>query len=101
MRLYACVLLVAVLAGGAPSAYSQELDNRTITCRAFLASGKENMSALIGWLRGYHAGKTGIIPRPLHDTVYGGRLGFYCKQHPDANLIEASEQILAELDRGI
>ena len=56
--------------------------------------------ALISWLRGYHAGKTGIIsfqsPSP-----YGGRLGFYCRQHPDANLIEASEQILADTDRGI
>lgn len=29
----------------------------------------------------------------------GGRLGFYCRQHPDANLIETSEQILGELDR--
>jgi hypothetical protein len=24
----------------------------------------------------------------------------YCKQHPDANLIDASEQILKDLDRG-
>jgi hypothetical protein len=33
--------------------------------------------------------------------AYGGRLGFFCKQHPDTNLIEASEQILTDLDRGI
>jgi hypothetical protein len=58
------------------------------------------MAALINWLRGYHAGKTGIIPYQFPDP-YGGQLGFYCKQHPDANLIEASEQILAVLDRGI
>ena len=27
-----------------------------------LASGQANMAALISWLRGYHAGKTGVIP---------------------------------------
>ncbi len=95
-----CVLLVAVLAAAAPSAHSKEIDNRTITCREFLVSGQANMAALISWLRGYHAGKTGVVPYQAPDA-YGGRLGFYCKQHPDANLIEASERILADLDRGI
>jgi acid stress chaperone HdeB len=92
------VLLTILLA--VPSAHSSEMDNRTITCRAFLASGQANMAALISWLRGYHAGKTGIVPYQSPDP-YGGKLGFYCKQHPDANLIEASEQILTALDRDI
>ena len=47
-----------------------------------------------------HAGKTGVIAYQALDA-YGGRLGFFCKQHPDANLIEASEQILTDLDRSI
>jgi acid stress chaperone HdeB len=100
MRFYAFVLLVAVLGFAVPTAHSKEVNNATITCREFLASGQANMAALISWLRGYHAGKTGVIPYQAPDA-YGGRLGFYCKQHPDANLIEASEQILTELDRGI
>jgi hypothetical protein len=100
MRTYHCVLLATVLASIAPSAHSRELDNARITCGAFLASGRDNMAALIMWLRGYHAGKTGITAHQAPDP-YGGRLGFYCKQHPDANLVEASEQILTDLDRGI
>ena len=68
-RLTFVVIVLAALATGGPSAQSQELDNRTITCREFLASGQANMAALISWLRGYHAGKTGVIPlsiiRPL------------------------------------
>ena len=52
------------------------------------------MAATIMWLRGYHAGKTGVIPS--HSNVpYGGRLGFYCGQHPNARVIDASEQILS------
>lgn len=82
------------------SAYGNELDNGKITCANFLASGQANMAALISWLRGYHAGKTGLIPFQT-PSPYGGRLGFYCKQRPDANLIDASEHILTELDRGL
>jgi acid stress chaperone HdeB len=98
-RLTFVVIVLAALASGGPSAQSKELDNRTITCREFLASGQANMAALISWLRGYHAGKTGVIPQP--PDPYCGRLGFYCKQHPDANLIDASEQILTTIDHGI
>jgi len=80
--------------------HGAEVNNATITCGVFLASGQANMAALISWLRGYHAGKTGAIPYQAPDPN-GGRLGFYCSQHPDANLIEVSEQILTDLDRGI
>ena len=100
MRLYCYILLVVIFVVSTPSVQSRELNNGTITCRQFLASGQANMAALISWLRGYHAGKTGIIPFQSPDP-YGGRLGFYCKQHPDANLIDASEQILTALDQGI
>jgi len=100
MRVYCFALLTILLVG--PSAYSEEVDHRLITCRAFLQSGQANMAAIFMWLLGYHAGKTGIIPfqTPPHNP-YGGRLGTYCAQHPDRNLIEASEEILSALDQGL
>jgi hypothetical protein len=99
-QVFLFVLLAAVCATSAPSADGVELDNRTITCRDFLAAGQDNMAAVISWLRGYHAGKTGVIPYQYPDP-YGGRLGYHCKQHPDDNLIEVSEKILTGLDDGI
>jgi hypothetical protein len=98
MRLFRRVLLAILFV--ASNAHSRELDYRLITCRAFLDSGQANMAALVSWLRGYHAGKTGIIPYQSPDP-YGGRLGTFCQQHPDGNLIEASEGILSALDRGL
>ncbi len=95
-----CVFLAAVCVLPTPSADGMEFDNRTITCGAFLASGQNNMAALIMWLFGYHAGKTGIIPYQDSSGPYAGRLGAFCQQHPDANLIETSEKILTELDHG-
>jgi hypothetical protein len=98
MRFYRCVLAFIILA--ITSSITLALDFSKVTCHAFLASGQGNMAAMIMFLRGYHAGKTGVIPYPSPDP-YGGRLGFYCRQHPDTNLIDASEQILSDLDRGL
>ena len=58
------------------------------------------MASMIMWLRGYHAGKGGTIPFAVHNP-YGGRLGFYCRNHPEERIIDASERILADLDSGV
>ena len=98
MRFTRCVVLAAAFALFAPGAHS--LDFSHVTCRAFLASGERNMAALIMFLRGYHAGRTGTIPYNSA-APYGAGLGAYCRQHPDANLIQSSEKILSHLDRGL
>ena len=58
------------------------------------------MAVMIMFLRGYHSGKHGVIPYDSADH-YSGKLGFYCGQHLDVTLIEASEQILTDLDRSL
>src|SRR6516225_1760544 len=45
-------LRVVIFVTAVPSVQSKELNNGTITCRQFLASGQANMAALISWLRG-------------------------------------------------
>ena len=103
MRRYHSVpIALALLIAGVPDV-SARTDMSLVTCRAFLASGQANMAAIIMWLRGYHAGKRGVIDvidKPPMDP-YGGRLGHDCKEHPDESVINASERILSELDHGI
>jgi acid stress chaperone HdeB len=99
-RLCRRVFLAVAIAASAPSAHGAEIDPAKLTCRAFMTSGQANMAVVIMWLRGYYAGKSGATSYQSADP-YGGRLGFYCTQHPDANLIEASEPILTNLDRGL
>lgn len=99
MRLRYCIVLAAgLLTAAGPDALA--LDLSKVDCRAFLASGQDNMAVMIMFLRGYHAGRTGTV---AYDSAgpYPARLGRYCRDHPVANLIEASEQILGDLDRGI
>jgi acid stress chaperone HdeB len=92
--------LIAATLTGAGAAGAATRDVGTITCGSFLASGQANMAIIITWLRGYHAGKTGVAAYDPKDP-YAGRLGYYCGSHRPANLIETSERILSELDRGI
>jgi hypothetical protein len=97
MRLF-IVIAVTLVAAGGQSAYG--LDFSKVTCHAFLASGRDNMAAMIMWLRGYHAGRNGSIAYNSADP-YAKTLGRFCRDHPLANLIDASERILRDEDRGI
>jgi hypothetical protein len=93
------VLITAELAG-AGVASGQTRDYGALTCGNFLASGHDNMAVIIWWLRGHYAGKTGVNSFDPKDA-YASRLGFFCGSHRDANLIDTSERILTDLDRGI
>jgi hypothetical protein len=96
MRLHGFILAATLTSTSVPGV----MDFSTVTCHAFLASGSRNMAATFMFLHGYHAGKTGVVAYPSNSS-YAARLGKYCRDHPRANLIEASEQILSELDSGI
>jgi hypothetical protein len=99
MRFRRCVFVAILIAiTGLPAARGS--DYSKVTCREFLASGQANMAALFMFLRGYHAGMSGIVSFDQQGP-YAARLGYYCKNHPNANLIESSERILSEVDRGI
>jgi hypothetical protein len=89
------LLAITLIAASAPNA--RALDMTHVTCRGFLSSGQANMAAIIMWLRGYHAGKSGVVdPIEVGDRDhYGSRLGRYCGAHPETPVIDASEHVLA------
>ena len=96
-------LILIPLIAGANGVFAQDFGSRdygAFTCHDFVASGTQNMAVIIWWLRGYHAGKTDVRTFNAKD-VYAKRLGAFCGGHPGANLIETSERLLTELDRGI
>lgn len=90
----------ALIAATAMSTRTQGLDPGSVTCGGFVVADRADKAALIMWLRGYHAAKSGITDYAAGGR-YGAMLGRYCANHPQTKLIEASEQILSELDRGI
>jgi acid stress chaperone HdeB len=100
MRAHRCLLAAIAALTIAGASQAAHRDYAKITCGDFLASGKDNMAVMLWWLRGYHAGKSGSIPFESSDP-YAARLGFYCGNHRAENLIDTSERILGEIDRGI
>ena len=97
------LLSAPLIIGIGAEASAQNFGNRdygVLTCHDFVASGKDNIAVIIWWLRGHHAGKTAVNSFDPKDA-YAKRLGSFCGSHPSANLIETSERILTELDRGI
>ena len=99
-RVVLAALLIIGIGARVDAQTSGTRDYGALTCGNFLASGHDNMAVIIWWLRGHHAGKTGMNSFDTKDA-YAGRLGFFCGSHRGANLIETSERILADLDRGI
>jgi acid stress chaperone HdeB len=100
MHAHRCVLATVTWLVIAVPGDAATRDYTKLTCGNFLASGKDNMAVMIWWLRGYHAGKSGNISFDTSDP-YAARLGFYCGSHRAENLIDTSERILGDLDRGI
>ena len=96
----AAVVATALLAH-AGAAQAKTSNYGALSCGDFLAAGKPSIAVIIWWLRGYHAGKTGTTSFDSASDGYAGRLGFYCGNHRGANLIETSEKIFSDLDRGI
>jgi len=92
--------VAAALLAHSGAGQGKSVNYGAITCGDFLAAGKPSIAVIIWWLRGHHAGKTGTAIFDPSDG-FGGRLGFYCGNHRGANLIDTSEHILDELDRGI
>jgi hypothetical protein len=73
-------------------------DMAHVTRSTFLASAHDNIGAIIMWLHGYHAGKSGVVRAADVDEMhkYGEKLGHFCRQHPNASVIDASEYILSQ-----
>ena len=70
-------MLVAAVSIVAAAPTARALDMSQLTCRAFFAAGHDNIAAMIMWLRGYHAGRTGsaIVADRTAMVNYGTRLG--------------------------
>jgi hypothetical protein len=90
------LLGIALMCAATSNAHATDMSQ--LSCPAFFATGHDNVAAMIMWLRGYHAGKTGAAT--LADSAdmksFGTALGTYCKEHPDSSILGASEHVLTD-----
>jgi acid stress chaperone HdeB len=95
MKTFGTALLAALLL--AAPARAQVVDLSTITCKDFLASGKDNIGSIMMWLDGYYTDDDGpAVVNFDKMKEKGAKLGEYCAKNPTIGLITAAEQFLGK-----
>lgn len=98
------VLVVATSLGIATSAQAQAqveapaqdtLVLSAMTCRAFIESPKDTIGIVLTWLVGYYHDEDEPAVIDFNKMAeIGKRLGAYCTQNPDADLMDAAEKAM-------
>jgi acid stress chaperone HdeB len=75
-------------------AIAEDIDLSAWTCKQFLSASKDDVGVILAWLDGYY--KEEDEP-PVIDTdglvVKAKKLGQYCAEHPDSDLIDATDKL--------
>jgi acid stress chaperone HdeB len=93
MRFYAGLIVEGVLLC-AGAARAEDIDLSAWSCKQFLAASKDDVGVILAWLDGYY--KEEDQP-PVIDTdelvAKARKLGQYCAEHPDSDLIGATDKL--------
>src|ERR1700734_1268994 len=93
MRFFAVLSVAGGLLSCVP-AMAEDIDLSAWSCKQFLAASKEDVGVILAWLDGYY--KEEDEP-PVIDTsalvVKAKKLGQYCAEHPDSDLISATDKL--------
>jgi acid stress chaperone HdeB len=93
MRFFAVLSVAGAVLSSAP-AMAEDIDLSAWTCKQFMAASKEDVGVILAWLDGYY--KEEDEP-PVIDTaalvVKAKKLGQYCAEHPDSDLISATDKL--------
>jgi len=91
------VLATLIIAGAISccgQAAAEDIDLAAWSCQQFLAASKEDVGVILAWLDGYY--KEENAP-PVIDTdelvAKAKKLGQYCADHPDENVIDATDRL--------
>lgn len=91
-------MLVCALTAGmlvcSSSAFAAEIDLSTWTCKQFQSASKDDVEVILAWLDGYYKEEDAppIIDSDKFDEN-AKKLGEYCAQHPDVDLITATDTL--------
>ncbi|MBI4275886.1 MAG: hypothetical protein HY659_14415 [Rhizobiales bacterium] len=92
-RLFAALAVAALIF--AMPARAQTVDLSKLSCKDFLASGKDSVGMVILWFDGYFTGESdpAVIDFGRLKSQ-GEELGAYCANHPDTTIMVAAEKIM-------
>lgn len=81
------------------SAFAEDIDLSTWTCKQFQSASKDDVGVVLAWLDGYYKDED---DPPVIDTdqfvANAKKLGEYCSSHPDIGLITATDKLFKSSD---
>ncbi|GFO80401.1 HdeA/HdeB family chaperone [Methyloceanibacter sp.] len=92
-----CLALSVMLAAFASTGASAQvtIDVAKVSCDQFALYKVSDPDTIAVWLHGYYSGKRGNTVVEVGELKANGKkLRDYCLQHPDANLLEAVEELM-------
>lgn len=97
MRGLGAAAVAAAMLAAAPAMAENNLDLSKVTCKDFLAAGKDNISIILTWLDAYYLGKD---DPPVIDfdrmAKSGQALGKYCGENGDATVAKAADKVMSK-----
>lgn len=97
MRGLGTAALAAMMLAAAPAMAANNLDLATVTCKDFLAAGKDNISIILTWLDAYYLGKDAPPVIDFDRMAKSGQaLGKYCGENGEATLSKAADQVMSK-----
>jgi acid stress chaperone HdeB len=94
MKIFAAAAAAATLLAWVTPALAEDIDLSTWTCKQFQSASKDDIGVILAWLDGYY--KEEDQP-PVIDTdalvAKAKKLGQYCAEHPDSDLIGATDKL--------
>jgi acid stress chaperone HdeB len=97
MRGFGTAAVAALMLAAVPAMAENNLDLAKVTCKDFLAAGKDNISIILTWLDAYYLGKD---DPPVIDfdrmAKSGQALGKYCGENGDATLAKAADKVMSK-----
>jgi acid stress chaperone HdeB len=97
VKTLSAVIVALALLTAPPASAQTKVDLSTITCKQFLAMGKDTIFEIMMWMAGYYADQDAppiIDFGKMKEDLQ--KLSAYCQEHSDVGLITAAEETIAE-----
>jgi acid stress chaperone HdeB len=99
MKRLVAVALAAAMLICCGSAFADDIDLSTWTCKKFQSASKDDIGVILAWLDGYYREED---DPPVINTdqfvTNAKKLGQYCSAHPDIGLITATDKLFEKKD---
>jgi acid stress chaperone HdeB len=97
MKLFASLLAAAMISCCGVTAFADDIDLSTWTCKKFQSADKETIGIILTWLDGYYKDQDDPPIIEMDKFVDNAKkLGEYCSDHPDIGLITAAGKLFSD-----